>query len=146
MQPDIQTSVHAAPSGTTERPSRRAAKRSAVPYILLMWAILIGGGIYGSVWYTNALKEQMTADIERQTALQITAMQADYDARIEALELEMLAEIDGVAVKVDALNELLTFTKDNANSKTDNSNQLYTQINEVKKKLNELQKSLDVLK
>jgi len=145
MQPDIQTGIHAVPAAA-ERPSRRAAKRSAVPYILLLWVVLIGGGAYGTHWYANTLKEQMTADIERQTALQITAMQADYEARIAALEADMAAEITGVEGKVDALNELLTFTKDNANSKTDNSNQLYTQINEVKKKLNELQKSLDVLK
>lgn len=146
MQPDIQTGIHAVPAAA-ERPSRRSAKqRSAVPLILLLWALLIGGGVYGTHWYTNALKEQMTADIERQTALQITAMQAQYEARIAALEADMAAEITGVEGKVDALNELLTFTKDNANSKTDNSNQLYTQINEVKKKLDELQKSLDVLK
>jgi hypothetical protein len=48
--------------------------------------------------------------------------------------------------KVEQLNQLLAFTKDNASSKVDNSNQLYSQLAEVKKKLEELQKNLDVLK
>jgi len=32
-----------------------------------------------------------------------------------------------LTAKVEQLNQLLAFTKDNANSKVDNSNQLYTQ-------------------
>jgi hypothetical protein len=48
--------------------------------------------------------------------------------------------------KIQTLNELLTFAKDNADSKTDNSNKLYTQLAEVKKQLNELKRNLDVLK
>ncbi len=62
------------------------------------------------------------------------------------LETGYTSDLAELKAKVDALNELLTFTKDNADSKTDNSNKLYTQLNEVKKQLNELQKNLDVLK
>lgn len=73
-------------------------------------------------------------------------MQQTYEARIAVLEENYTADLTELTAKVNALNELLTFTKDNADTKTDNSNQLYTQLNEVKQKLNELQKSLDVLK
>ncbi|MNW18345.1 hypothetical protein D3C71_2178750 [compost metagenome] len=65
---------------------------------------------------------------------------------MQQLEANYTNDLAELKTKVDALNELLTFTKDNADSKTDNSNQLYTQLNEVKKQLNELQKSLEVLK
>lgn len=141
MHTDIPGNIHAA----YERRSKRGAKNPAFIFLIL-WVVLIAGGVYGSIRYTQSLKADMTAEIETQTAQQIAAMQADYVKRIETLEADTSAEIAVLQGKVDALNELLTFTKDNANSKTDNSNQLYTQINEVKKKLNELQKSLDVLK
>ena len=73
-------------------------------------------------------------------------MQTDYEAQIKQLQANFTSEIVKVQGKVDALNELLEFSKDNANSKTDNSNKLFSQLSEVKKQLNELQKSLDVLK
>jgi len=88
----------------------------------------------------------MTADIEQQTAAKIAAMQQEVETRMTELEASFRAEIDTVEAKVNALNELLTFARDNANEDTDNSNLLYTQLNEVKAKLEELQKQLDVLK
>jgi len=88
----------------------------------------------------------MTADIERQTASQIAAMQQEVEARMAELEASFRAEIGAVEAKVNELNELLTFARDNASEDTDNSNLLYTQLNEVKAKLEQLQKQLDVLK
>ncbi|MBN2984923.1 MULTISPECIES: hypothetical protein [Cohnella] len=124
---------------------RRASKPSFIPFLIL-WVVLIGGGIAGSVWYTGYLKQQVAQDLERQTAAQIAALQSEYLNRLEQLETSYAAEMDKLSAKVDTLNELLTFTQDNANDRTDNSNQLYTQISELKKQLDQLKKNLDVLK
>ncbi|WP_240941239.1 DUF4407 domain-containing protein [Paenibacillus sp. HB172176] len=123
-------------------------KRSALALtsFILAWFILIGGGIYGAKVYTEHIQEQITSDVEQQTAAQITQMQQAYDTRIDDVESGYKAEIAALNSKIDALNELLNFTKDNADDKTDNSNKLYTQLNEVKKQLDELKKGLDVLK
>lgn len=123
-------------------------KRSKTAFILFIgiWVLLIGGGVYGAKVYTEQMQREITADIERQTASQIVEMQKVYDDRIAVMESSYQSEISQLKEKVDALNELLTFAKDNADDKTDNSNKLYTQLNEVKKQLDELKKSLDVLK
>jgi len=128
-----------------ERSSRRRRKGAALFFVLL-WMALIAGGVYGTKWYSDRIQQQVSANLERQTAAQIAAMQKDYESRIAELEAgfqEQMAQLDG---QVQTLNELLTFAKDNADTKTDNSNKLYTQLAEVKKQLNELKKSLDVLK
>jgi hypothetical protein len=65
---------------------------------------------------------------------------------LEALKVNVNQEMASLQSKVELLNQLLAFNKDNASTKVDNSNQLYTQLAEVKKKLAELQKNLDVLK
>ncbi|GGD49491.1 hypothetical protein [Paenibacillus nasutitermitis] len=140
MNTDIKTTTY----NRQEQIKRRS--RSTFPLFLAVWMILIASGVVGAIWYTGKMKTQMQTEISRQTAKQISAMQTDYQNRIKQLETSFAGEITKVQGKVDALNQLLKFTKDNANDKTDNSNQLYTQINEVKKKLAELQKSLDVLK
>jgi esterase/lipase len=111
-----------------------------------VWLVLICSGLLGAKWYTDRIQQKISADLALQTASQITAMQQTYEARMLELETSYTADLAELKAKVDALNELLTFTKDNADSKTDNSNKLYTQLNEVKKQLNELKKSLDVLK
>lgn len=126
--------------------SRKKKSNKAFIVFLFLWVVLIGSGIYGAKWYTERVQQSLAAEIESQTAAQIASMQQAYEARIGVLEENYTADIAELTDKVNALNELLTFTKDNADTKTDNSNQLYTQLNEVKKKLNELQKSLDVLK
>lgn len=113
---------------------------------VFVWLMIICSGILGAKWYTERIQQTLSADLERQTASQISAMQKDYEARMLELETGYTSGLAELKAKVDALNELLTFTKDNADSKTDNSNKLYTQLNEVKKQLNELQKNLDVLK
>jgi len=126
--------------------SRRKKSSKAFIVFLFIWVVLIGSGIYGAKWYTERMQQSLAAQLESQTAAQISDMQKAYEARIAVLEENYTADLAELTAKVNALNELLTFTKDNADTKTDNSNQLYTQLNEVKKKLNELQKSLDVLK
>ncbi|MNW04214.1 hypothetical protein D3C71_2002730 [compost metagenome] len=69
-------------------------------------------------------------------------MKTDYESRIAALS-DQVKELQST---VQTFNELLTFTKDNASSKTDNSNKLYTQLSEVRKQLEALQKEMDLLK
>ncbi|REK74866.1 hypothetical protein [Paenibacillus paeoniae] len=136
-------------SATVSRQSTGTRKkRGKAPLLIFIgiWILLIGGGLLGAKLYTDKLQRDITADIERQTSAQIADMQKTYDSRLTALESTYAGEIALLKEKIDALNELLTFTKDNADNKTDNSNKLYTQLNEVKKQLNELKKSLDVLK
>ncbi|MFS0723866.1 hypothetical protein [Paenibacillus sp. 1P07SE] len=140
MNQDIQTS-----KGLPERGARRSTTKSVVVF-LLVWVVLIGSGIAGAIWYSDKKQAELTAVIEQQTARQIAAVQADYQTQIAQLQDGFATEITQLEGKVNALNELLTFAKDNTTEKTDNSNQLYTQINEVNKKLNELKQSLDVLK
>ncbi|NIK69625.1 MULTISPECIES: hypothetical protein [unclassified Paenibacillus] len=129
-----------------ETKTRKATKQRAFVIFVCVWVILIAAGITGAKLYSEHVQKQIAADVERQTAAQMAEMQKQYDDRIAKLETGYKEELSQLESKVEALNELLTFTKDNADVKTDNSNKLYTQLNEVKKKLNELQKNLDVLK
>lgn len=131
---------------STDMTRRKKRNGRALILFACLWLVLISSGIYGAKWYTDRIQQNISASLEQQTASQITAMQQAYEARMKELETNYTADIADLKAKVDALNELLTFTKDNADSKTDNSNKLYTQLNEVKKQLNELQKSLEVLK
>jgi len=136
-------------NATTSRQGASTRKKKGSTSFLVfigIWIVLIGGGLFGAKLYTEKVQRDITADIEQQTAAQIAGMQKTYDTRLAALESTYQGEITLMKEKIDALNELLTFTKDNADNKTDNSNKLYTQLNEVKKQLNELKKSLDVLK
>lgn len=129
-----------------ETKTRKAAKQRSFVIFVCVWIILIAAGIVGAKLYSEHVQQQIAADVERQTASQIAVMQKQYEERIAKLETDYKAELSQLDSKVEALNELLTFSKDNADVKTDNSNKLYSQLNEVKKKLNELQKNLDVLK
>lgn len=129
-----------------DRKTRKKRGNRTFLVFIGVWLVLICSGILGAKWYTDRIQQKISADLERQTASQITAMQQTYEARMLELETNYTADLAELKAKVDALNELLTFTKDNADSKTDNSNKLYTQLNEVKKQLNELKKNLDVLK
>ena len=123
-------------------------KRSPLAFFLFLclWLALISGGVYGFKTYTEQMQKTITADIERQTSAQIYQMQQTYDERITQVENQYMTEIAELKGKIDSLNELLTFTKDNTDSETDNSNKLYTQLNEVKKQLDALKKNLDLLK
>ncbi|WP_260405657.1 hypothetical protein [Paenibacillus sp. 598K] len=140
MNQQYQTST-----GLPERAARRSTTQSKIVF-LIVWVLLIGSGVAGALWYSDKQQAELTAAIEQQTARQIAAVQEDYQLQIAQLQSGFATEITQLEGKVNALNELLTFAKDNTTEKTDNSNQLYTQINEVNKKLNELKKSLDVLK
>ena len=88
------------------------------------------------------MKDQMLQELDAKWQSQISQVQSDYDTRLKTLS----TEVSDMQKKVQTFNELLTFTKDNANNKTDSSNQLYTQLNEVKNQLNDLQKKMDLLK
>ncbi|MFX3636335.1 MAG: hypothetical protein ACE3L7_09815 [Candidatus Pristimantibacillus sp.] len=140
------TTIESMTSNNYERSPRKKKSGRMLSVFLMIWLMLILLGVTGAKLYSDRIQQQVAADLERQTASQIAVMQQKYDERLNKLETTYMDEISQLTTKVDALNELLTFTKDNADVKTDNSNKLYTQLNEVKKKLNELQKSLDVLK
>lgn len=128
-----------------ERRARTRTKPSVLPFLAL-WIVLIGAGIAGAVWYTDHVKQQISADVSAQTASQIEAVQADYTKQLQEIRSSYETEMADLQSKVQSLNELLTFDKDNATDKTDNSNKLYTQISELKKQLDELKHNLDVLK
>ncbi|MFF2480142.1 hypothetical protein [Paenibacillus sp. NPDC058071] len=138
--------LEASKPGLYGTPPRSRRSRRYFYLFVMIWLILIMLGIGGAKLYSDHIQRQVTADIAVQTETQLAAMQKQYDEKLDKLEASYKEDLAGLESKVDALNELLTFTKDNADVKTDNSNKLYTQLNEVKKKLNELQKSLDVLK
>ncbi|RKP46701.1 hypothetical protein D7Z26_24135 [Cohnella endophytica] len=133
------------PDAYRETPPR-SKKRGAFLFFLILWIILIACGAMGAKWYSDRIQQQVTIDLAQQTAAQITALQQDYDSRIAKLETGYQEQIAEMNSKIESLNELLNFAKDNADTKTDNSNKLYTQLAEVKKQLAELKKSLDVLK
>jgi uncharacterized protein HemX len=139
----METNIQTVPR-SVERTARKS-KPSPVVF-LSVWVLLIACGVAGTVWYTGKLKAKLTSEISAQTAQQITAMQNKYDAQLKKMQADYTSQLTKVQSKVDALNELLEFTKDNTNTKTDNSNKLFTQLSEVEKQLAELKRSLDVLK
>ncbi|CAM3741964.1 hypothetical protein COLU111180_06070 [Cohnella lubricantis] len=132
-------------ASTEERRTRPRTRPSILPYIAL-WVVLIGAGIAGAIWYTDHVKQQLSADLSAQTARQIEAVQADYTKQLQEMRASYESEMAELESKVQSLNELLTFNKDNASDKTDSSNKLYTQISELKQQLDQLKKNLDVLK
>jgi hypothetical protein len=121
-------------------------RKKTFKLFIFAWIMFVGIGLAGAYYYTNFLKDQLIADLARQNQAQLQTIQADYQMQLEDLKVNVNQEMAGLQTKVEQLNELLAFTKDNASTKVDNSNQLYTQLAEVKKKLVELQKNLDVLK
>ncbi|WP_159882523.1 hypothetical protein [Paenibacillus puerhi] len=132
-----------------ELPVRKGKPRAsrARTYILLLviWGALVVLGGWGAKVYTDRLQQQMKADISAQTEAQLAQISQQYQNQIGDLQTQVSSEMKQLQTKIDAVNELLSFTKDSASSKTDNSNQLYTQLAEVTKKLDELKKQLDAL-
>ncbi|NWL88360.1 MULTISPECIES: hypothetical protein [unclassified Paenibacillus] len=122
-------------------PSRKK-RRPSVKMILLTWILLIALGVTAAYLYSNHLKDSMIAQMNLEIQTRTDAMKTDYTTQLSALS----AEIQELNSKVEAFNELLTFTKDNSSNKTDNSNKLYSQLNEVKEQLAALQKKMDLLK
>ncbi len=145
--PQSATATVSATNADVYRTPRSGQRRPAtLVFFLALWIILIAGGAFGAKWYSDRIQQRVSSDLEAQTAAQISLMQQDYDARLTKLETGYKDQLAQMESKIEALNELLTFTKDNADTKTDNSNKLYTQLADVKKQLAELKKSLDVLK
>lgn len=134
-----------APARTNKSTKAVTSRRKSYILFFMSWFLLIATGILGAVWYTQHIKQQITAELSNQTQLQIQTLQTDYQKQLDTLKDSFTSDMSKLQAKVDSFNELLAFSKDSANSKTDNSNQLYTQLQEVKKKLDELKKNLDVL-
>lgn len=126
--------------------SKKRRFRFAFINFFMLWLLLIVGGFYATHSYMEHFKKEVTLQIEEQTSAQINTLQTSYDEQIAQLETSYIAQLSDLQVKIEQLNELLTFTKDNADSSTDNSNMLYTQLNAMKTQLNELKKSLELLK
>lgn len=148
MSTPIEAKAGSSVAAARSAKSAKAAKSSKKTYLIFFssWVLLIATGVLGTMLYTEQLKKQLSAELASQTELQLHAMQAQYQEQLEQLKVSVDADMTTLQTKIDSFNELLAFTKDNANSKTDNSNQLYTQLAEVKKKLDELKQNLDVLK
>lgn len=123
----------------------KTKKRYGFIWVFLIWILLVGGGIAGAYYYSEIWKEEITADVFAQTQIQLDEVSKDYEQKIRTLEQSLTQNIAVLQSKVDALTQLLAFTRDSATDQTDQSNQLYTQLAEVKRQLEELQKNLDVL-
>jgi hypothetical protein len=121
-------------------------RKKTYKFLIFAWIMLVGMGLTGAYYYTNYLKGQLMNDLAQQNQTQLQAIQNDYQNQLTELKTSVNQEMVVLDAKVEQLNQILAFTKDNASTKVDNSNQLYTQLAEVKKKLTELQKNLDVLK
>lgn len=140
------------PLEAREQPYVRSAKPAAAKkkhtykFLLLAWVFLIASGVWGTKAYSDRLRNQIATRISTENQAQLEIIQKDYQVQLDGLKTSMETDMSKLQAKVEALTELLAFTKDNANSKTDNSNQLYTQLAEVKKQLDTLQQNLDVLK
>ncbi|KOY17009.1 uroporphyrinogen-III C-methyltransferase [Paenibacillus xylanivorans] len=132
----------APPSDIHHTRSAKGKVGSSVKLFLVMWIVLIALGVLGTYYYSNHLQQQMINQLQTHNQQQITALKADYEKQLTTISKEV-ADLQG---QVQSFNELLNFTKDNANDKTDNSNKLYTQLSEVKKQLETLQKKMDLLK
>lgn len=144
----MNTHIEAAPAQLPIARSKPSAKSNRRTYVMLLagWLVLIGIGVTGAKLYTDHVKAQIAQDVAAQTEKQLQTIQEDYQKQVAQLKDSMSSDMTTLQTKVDTLNELLSFVKDSASSKTDNSNQLYTQLGDVKKKLDELKTNLDMLK
>ncbi|MCS7462776.1 hypothetical protein N0M98_21875 [Paenibacillus doosanensis] len=145
MNTPVEPAVFEQPMARPSKPVKRKGKGRTYVLLFMAWTLLIALGGLGAKMYTDHLRQQIAQQIAAQTDQQLQAVQEDYKKQLDQLKESVGGDLAKMQTKIDALNELLAFTKDSANSKTDNSNQLYTQLNEVKKKLDDLKKNLDVL-
>lgn len=127
------------------KPGKQTKTRRTYLALFLTWAILVTSGVFIAMLYTERLKQQIAADIAKQTQEQLSVIKNDYETQVTRLKEDVAANMTALQSKVDSLNDLLIFAKDSANSKTDNSNLLYTRLNELRKQLDDLQRQLDVL-
>ena len=143
----MNSQLEAASRGNTSRNGQAPIhQKKTYRFLIILWIMLVGLGLTGAYYYTNYLKDQLMADLAQQNKAQLQSIQMDYQQQLTDLKTTINQKVVELDSKVEQLNQLLAFTKDNASTKVDNSNQLYTQLAEVKKKLIELQKNLDVLK
>jgi peptidoglycan hydrolase CwlO-like protein len=131
---------------TPSRNPNTPLRKKSYKLLIVAWIMLVCSGLGGAYLYTNYLKTELIAELASQNHIQLQSIQVDYQNQLTELKTNLDNDMNALQTKVDELNQLLAFTKDNASTKTDNSNQLYTQLAEVKKKLEELKKNLDVLK
>lgn len=127
-------------------PKQRPRKQNTYRNLFILWLLLILGGMTLAYFYTQYIKNQITADIARQTEQQLMQVQANYEKQMEQFQTGVQENLNQMENKVNTLSELLSFISDSENTKTDNSNQLYTQLAELKKQLDELKANLEVLK
>ncbi|WP_019638388.1 hypothetical protein [Paenibacillus fonticola] len=128
---------------TTSEPLRSHRKRRpSVKIVLLIWVMLIGAGVTAAYFYSDYMKQSMLEQLDSRLQAKTEIMQADYSLQLAALT----EQVEQLQSKVEAFNELLNFTKDNASDKTDNSNKLYSQLDDVKNQLAKLQKQMELLK
>ncbi|MDP5275164.1 hypothetical protein [Chengkuizengella axinellae] len=113
---------------------------------ILVWALLISGGLYGSKMYVEHLKEQILADLSTQMEEKLSDVQVDVAEQIDEVEINILSDIETLQEQITSFNQLLNFAKDSTNDQTDNSNQLYSQLVELQEQLSQLQKELDLIK
>jgi peptidoglycan hydrolase CwlO-like protein len=146
MDTSMETIAAELPMPRVSAKSTAKAKRRTYITLLAGWLVMIGIGVTGAKLYTDHVKAQIASDIAAQTEKQLQSVQADYQKQVAQLRDSVNSDMTQLQTKVDTLNELLSFVKDSASSKTDNSNQLYTQLGDVKKKLDELKSNLDMLK
>lgn len=128
-------------SASYKNQTRRESSPSA-KLVWIIWILLISAGITAAYLYSNHMKQEVIRQLQADSRKQMNELKMGYEAKFAALS----DEVKELESKVQSFNELLTFTKDNATSKTDNSNKLYTQLNEVKKQLNTLQQKMELLK
>lgn len=141
----IGTETDVVATNRSEKVKKRRMKLAFINF-LMVWILIIVGGFYAAHSYMEKWKFDITVQIEEQTATKVNELQSTYDQQLKELEENYTAQLEQLQGKINGLNELLTFTKDNADSNTDNSNMLFTQLNQMKNQLKELQKSLELLK
>lgn len=134
------------PAENRKERTRKKRQRIIITNAVMLWLLLIMGGLYGAYMYMNHIEQKLSTQIEQKTEVRIQEMQTTYDKKLATLDEEYSAQMQELNSQISSLNELLTFVKDNASSENSDSNKLYTQINEIKTQLQKLQKSMELLK
>lgn len=132
-----------------EKRQQRIKKRNRRLLILnfiMLWILLILGGLYSAHTYMNKLEQRLTTEMRLETEQKLSELQISYEARFKELDGNYQQQITELGGQINELNELLTFVKDNSSDKNDDSNQLYSQIKEIKTQLQKLQKSMELIK
>lgn len=128
-----------------QRTKKQRTKLIILNFIML-WLLLIVGGLYGAYTYMNKMEERLTTQMRQETEQKLKELDSSYETRINELDSSYQEKVAALGEQIDELNQLLTFVKDNSSDKNDDSNQLYSQINEIKSQLQKLQKSMELLK